>query len=220
MLVKLIKNVWIVFIVLIALDVAQKWESHAEQTKILEDQVPLLETKKRRLIKKQREIKKYLKDVEEAKKKIDLVAEEVEKISRQLPDIIDDTKNLASLNKLAQGLNIKNIFLEPLTEENKEFFVSKKYKLSGEGTYLQFLIFMEKISSNDSLLNVRNFKFMRSEKSQRGRFQSIMAEVFVEAYRYNGEYKEDRGIEKIKREFEKEQKRKPGGSKKKAKKKV
>ena len=220
MLVKLVQHVWIVFIILIALDVAQKWESHAEQTKLLEDQIPVLETKKRRLIKKQREIKKYLKDVEEAKKKIDLVAEEVEKISRQLPDNIDDTKNLASLNKLAQGLNIKNIFLEPMTEENKEFFVSKKYKVSGEGTYLQFLIFMEKISSNDSLLNVRNFKFVRSKKNQRGRFQSITAEVFVEAYRYNGEYKEDRGIDKIKKEFEKEQKRKPSVSKKKTKKKA
>ncbi len=214
------KNVWIVFIVLIGLDVFQKWEAHNEQIVILKDQIPTLENKKKRLIKKQKEIQKYLKDVEEAKKQINLVAEEVEKISRQLPDNIDDTKNLASLSQVAQGLNIRNIFLEPLSEENKGFFVSKKYKLSGEGTYLQFLIFMEKISSNEKLLNVRNFKFIRSEQGQRGRFQSIKAEIFVEAYRYNGEYKEDRGIEKIKQQIEEDQNRKPSKSKDKTKKKA
>ncbi len=208
MLVKVVKNIWLLFLVLLGIDVLQMWEKHNTELTALNEQIPVLESKIQRSKKHKKKIKQYLEDIQEAKKQINLVAEEVEKISRQLPDTIDDTENLVLIKKTADGLNIKNVFLSPLNEENRGFFVAKRYELTGVGTFLQFLVLMEKIGADDRLLNVKNVEFTRSKERQRGRFQIIDAKVIVEAYRYNSDYKESRGIDEIEKQFQEDQKKK------------
>jgi Tfp pilus assembly protein PilO len=74
-----------------------------------------------------------------------------------------------------------------------QFFV-KKYEMRGYGTFLQFMVFFEKIAENERLLNINEIKLERRAGGQRGRFQVIDAQVIVEAYRYNPSHKEDRGF--------------------------
>lgn len=221
MLEKVLGKVWLFFIILLGTSIYQLWEEHNTQLSSLKDQLSVLEMRIKKAEKKRKRIKKYLSDIEEAKKQIDLVAIEVEKVSRQLPSKIDDTKNLALLKKMTSDLNVKKVFLRPLNEENRNFFFAKRYEVTGMGTYLQFLIMMEKIGlNNDHLLNVSNITFTRPKEKQRGRFQVIDGKMIVEAYRYNGDYKEEREIEEIQKRFkeklkDKKMKKKKGKSKRK-----
>lgn len=165
------------------------------------DQVTVVENSLKKAIREKDQMKEYFKDVEQAKQNIEIVAQEVEKIQRKLPNRISDTENLDLIKGIAEKLNIKNIFLAPGIEKNKGFYFTKAYEMKGTGTFLQFLILLEKISINDRLLNITDVTFDRITENQRGRFQLINAIVNFEAYRYNPEYKEDRGIKAIEDSF-------------------
>lgn len=173
------------------------YENFIQEEELSSTQVPVLQAKLQKKQKEKRQLKDYYNDIEEAKQKIELVAAEVEKIQKKFPSEISDTENLMVIKNSAESLNIKNVFLTPSIEENKGFYFIKKYEFKGMGTYLQFLMFFDKISQSEKLLNVRNIKLAKSQTKQRGRFEVIECQAVLEAYRYNPDYKEDRGIEQI-----------------------
>jgi Tfp pilus assembly protein PilO len=177
------------------------YEAYETDLLSLESQLPIVQNKIRKAKKEKKQIRTYLKDIEEAKSNIELVAKEVESLQKKLPESIKDTENLGLIKQIAEGLNIKNIFLSPGIEENKGFYFTKRYEFTATGTYLQFLIFFEKIGASERLLNIKTIEIKKSETRQRGRFQLINAKVIVEAYRYNPDHKEDRGIDKIETNF-------------------
>jgi len=197
------------------------WMEHTEVITSIEQRIPAIEGKIRRAKKEKKQIKTYLRDIEEAKQNIEIVAMEVEKLQKKLPETIRDAENLGLIKKLAESLNIKNIFLSPGIEENKGFYFTKRYDLSASGTFLQFLIFFEKIGASERLLNIRALEIKKSEDKQRGRFQLVNAKISVEAYRYNPDHIEERGISKIETDFKNKKpvKRKGKKGKKKGKKK-
>lgn len=171
------------------------YETFTEDYEQLTMQVPGLEGKLAARKKEKRELKNYYKDIDEAKQRIELVASEVEKIQKKFPSEISDTENLSLIKNSAESINIKNVFLNPGVEENKGFYFIKKYEFKGMGTYLQFLVFFDKIAQSDRLLNVRNVLLKRSEIKQRGRYEVIECNATLEAYRYNPDYKEDRAVD-------------------------
>jgi Tfp pilus assembly protein PilO len=189
------------------------YEAYETDLLSLESQLPIVQNKIRKAKKEKKQIRTYLKDIEEAKSNIELVAKEVESLQKKLPESIKDTENLGLIKQIAEGLNIKNIFLSPGIEENKGFYFTKRYEFTATGTYLQFLIFFEKIGASERLLNIKTIEIKKSETRQRGRFQLINAKVIVEAYRYNPDHKEDRGIDKIETNFK--NKPKPAAKRKK-----
>jgi Tfp pilus assembly protein PilO len=177
------------------------WTLHNEEVLLLQEQIPVIEQRIVRKTKERSDLKNYFKDIEEAKQRIELVAQEVERVQRKLPSEISDTENLSLFKKVADGLNIKNVYLAPGIEENKGFYFVKRYEFKGLGTYLQFLIFFEKLGLTDRLLNIKSVSVTRGEGNQRGRFQISTGEAIIEAYRYNPDYKEDRGIQNIESDF-------------------
>jgi len=191
---KLLTNLHIFIILYAGWNMYLMYETFTEEFEQISMQVPGLEGKLANKKKEKRELKNYYKDIDEAKQRIELVASEVEKIQKKFPSEISDTENLALIKNSAESINIKNIFLNPGVEENKGFYFIKKYEFKGMGTYLQFLVFFDKISQSDRLLNVRNVNLKRSEIKQRGRYEVIECNATLEAYRYNPEYKEDREL--------------------------
>lgn len=174
-----------------------------EQKVLKQDRIPALENKIRKSKKQKKQLAQYFKDIEKAKERIEKVAEEVEALQKKLPNNISDTQNLELIKGVAEGLNIKNVFLTPGNEENKGFYLTKRYEFNGTGTYLQFLVFFEKIAENDRLLNITSLTMSKTKKKQRGRFQLINCAANIIAYRYNPDHKEDRGIEAIEQEYNK-----------------
>lgn len=165
------------------------------------EKLPALKSQIIRSRKKKKQMEKYYKDIGKAKERIERVAEEVEALQKKLPSNISDTENLELIKKVAEGLNIKNVFLTPGNEENKGFYMVKRYDFNGTGTFLQFLVFFEKIAENDRLLNITSLEMKKTQKKQRGRFQLINCNATIIAYKYNPNHKEDRGINTIEQNF-------------------
>lgn len=149
----------------------------------------------------QREITNYYKNIEEEKLKIERVASEIEKMQQLLPSDISDSDNINLLRKMGDDINIKEMSIAPEVESDRGFYFARRYKIKAKATYLQFLIMFEKISENKRILNVGESSFKKSEQLQRSKFQVIEGEMIIEAYRYNANYKEDRGIDKIEQDF-------------------
>lgn len=149
----------------------------------------------------QNEISNYYKNIEEEKLKIERVASEIEKMQQLLPSEISDSENITLLRKMGDDINIKEMSITPEVESDRGFYYARKYKVYAKATFLQFLIFFEKIAENKRILNVSDSSFKKSEQPQRSKFQIIEGEMIIEAYRYNPNFKEDRGIDKIEQDF-------------------
>lgn len=199
----LVSKLHIFLFLYVALTVFTKYQEDQEQVSNIQGQVPVLKNKIKKARREKKQLQAYLKDVETAKGKIELVAKEIEKLQQKLPDTVDDTKNLSLLKGIAEKLNIKNIYLTPLDEIDKGFYLAKRYSLKASGTYLQFLMLMENIGNEASILNVKKIFLENQQEKQRGRFQIINADVIIETYRYNKSYRESRGISDIEKSFNK-----------------
>jgi hypothetical protein len=78
---------------------------------------------------------------------------------------------------------------------NRGFYFAKDYKFTGTGTFLQFLILMEKLevmASNDRILNVKSLSLSvtdrLAENDKKSRFQLLNFEAKIESFRYNPNY--------------------------------
>ena len=174
-----------------------KYETHSETLRTAQDELPAVQAQIAKKQKEKKDLENYFADIQEAKEKIEKVASEIERLQQQFPAEISDTDNLAMISSLAEILNIKQIFLSPGVEEDKGFYFTKLYNVKAAGTYLQLLIFLEKIGEAKRLLNVHDMKLTKIEKKQKGRFQLINVEMNIGVYRYNPNFKESRGIEEI-----------------------
>lgn len=173
-----------------------------ESTKSSEEsKIPVLRTQ---IKKKQSQIdiaREFENDVEASKKRIELVASQIESVQKQLPNKISDPEILGYFSKEADLINMQEVFLTPLSEENKGFFFSKKYKLKAKGTYLQILVFFDRISRGERLYNVSFLDIKESDEKQRGRFKIIEFESQLEAFRFNPAHKEERGLDVIETQY-------------------
>lgn len=202
---KLLKNIhWFIILAAIAnLSIYTKGVSD-KINEVIEQQASQQKALQK-LRKTKKEISNFYKDINEAKARIERVALEIEKTQQQLPSEISDSENINLLRKMAEDVNIKELVITPEKNEDRGFYVARQYKFKAKATYLQFLIMFEKISENKRILNVSELSFKKLEQPQRSKFQLIDGEFILEAYRYNSGYKEDRGIDKLEKEFQNEQ---------------
>jgi len=197
MLTALLKKIHFFIIAYTAYTAYEDWTAHELKYESTKAKIPGKEVILKKKIKDRDQLNSYFADVEAAKKRITVVAAEIEKLQQQLPAKISDTENLDLLSKTSTATNIKDVFLSPGREELRGFYFAKKYKYKATATYLQFLIFFEKLALEERILNINNVVLTQSNTKQRGRFRVINAEVEIEAYRYNSNFREDTGIKSI-----------------------
>ena len=145
--------------------------------------------------KSKKEIDTFKRNIDDAKSRIERVAKEIEKTQQLLPSEVSDTENISLLRKMAEDINIKEVSILPDKDDNRGFYIARRYKFKAKATYLQFLIMFEKISENKRILNVSELEYKKQDQTQRSKFQLINGEFVLEAYRYNAEYKEDRSVD-------------------------
>ncbi len=199
---KITKKLHLILLIYFLYESWALYDKFAKEEESINTQIPTLEAQIKTNTKKKNELKKYFEDIEGTKKRIEKVAQEVEALQKKFPDKISDTENLGLLRDIAESINIKNVFLSPGDETLKGFYFSKAYNFKASGTFLQFLIFLEKVSKSERILNIRNIDLVKSNEKQKGRFQLINAEIVIEAYRYNPNYKENRGYDEIEKQFQ------------------
>jgi Tfp pilus assembly protein PilO len=212
----LIKNFHWLIILNTAYGYWTRLEEHNTAVAQVLEQKPPLEDKIKSLNKKIEEAKIFKANLEVSKKRVQEVAAQIETVQRQLPNQINDTEILEFFSSEAKQLNI-NAGFNPGMEETRDFYIAKKYNIDGKGTYLQFLIYFERIANSERLINVQSVKFSTLQEKQKGRFQMLTMNAVLEGFRYNSSYREDTGIEKIEEQFK--EGGEPGSGKKKRRKK-
>jgi Tfp pilus assembly protein PilO len=145
--------------------------------------------------KSKKEIDTFKRNIDDAKSRIERVAKEIEKTQQLLPSEVSDTENISLLRKMSEDINIKEVSILPDKDDNRGFYIARRYKFKAKATYLQFLIMFEKISENKRILNISELIYQKLDQSQRSKFQLINGEFVLEAYRYNVDYKEDRSVD-------------------------
>ena len=193
---KLMKYMPLIIILYSGYELNNLYTEHEELLTSKQGAIPAIQNRINKYKRDRKEVETYMADIESAKKRIELVAQEVESLQKKLPSNISDPENLAMFQGFTDNLNIREVSIVPGQEENFGFYFKKRYELKGKGTFLQFLILMEKIAENERLLNIKSIRMFKDDSTQfRGRFQLIKAEMSIEAYRYNPDHKEKREIE-------------------------
>lgn len=144
--------------------------------------------------KKVREINEFSKKSDEYKVRVEDVAKNIETVQRQLPAETNDTQILSFLQNEISALNIKDANFNPGKEETSTYFISKEYNLKAKGTFLQFLIFFERIGNADRIYNIKSLRLSTNSAQQKGRFQIIEGEGVIQAFRFNPAFKVERGF--------------------------
>jgi Tfp pilus assembly protein PilO len=186
-----------VFIFLYALyGVYLGWDEHSIKMDELEAQFPVVQAEIETNNKKVSEIQEFVKKTEESKVRVEEVSKNIEAVQRQLPSDINDNQILTFFNQEMTVLNIKDPNVVPGVEKPSTFTISKDYAVKAKGTFLQLIIFFERIGNAARIYNVKSLKMTTSGVAQRGRFQIINGESVIEAFRYNPAFKVEREAEK------------------------
>lgn len=173
------------------------FDEHTIKMDEVNNQFPSVQQELDQNQKKVREIQDFVKKTEESKLRVEEVAKNIEAAQKQLPAEINDNQILTFFNQEINSLNIKDPNITPGQEATTTYFISKPYEIKAKGTFLQFLIFFERIGNATRIYNVRNLKLVNTDTTQRGRFQLVSGESTIEAFRFNPDFKVDRGFDKI-----------------------
>jgi Tfp pilus assembly protein PilO len=173
------------------------YEEHMVQVDSLNEEFPRIEQDIVNTQRKIKEIEEFLKKTDEYKARVESVAKSIEEVQKQLPAETNDSQILTFLNSEINALNIKDPNLVPGKEEPSTYVISKEYNLKIKGTFLQFLILLEKIGNAERIYNIKTLKILASNEPKKGRFQIVNGEGVIQAYRFNPDFKVDRGFDKI-----------------------
>lgn len=192
---RLIANLHVFFLLYGLYGFYEQYMAHESEYSAIANEAPDLERNIEKNQQKVKEVKEFIKKADEYKVRVEEVAKTIESVQRQLPAEINDSQILTFFQEEMKTLNIKDPSISPGNETKSSYFITRDYKLKATGTFLQFLVFLERVGNASRIYNIQNFKLSTVDASKRGRFQVVNAEATIQAYRYNPEFKVDRGFE-------------------------
>lgn len=199
--IKIINKVYFVIIFLALWGLYEKYE----EVQILNEQnltaLEVVNTSIAKAKKDRRKIDDYLKNIDIKKGEIEEVAQQIEKLQKKLPQKATDSENVSLIRKNADNLKIRDVIVNPGVETENGFYFSKRYDVQGVGTYLQFLMLLESLTTSERILNLKNLVIERSDAKIKGRYEVLKMSAVIESYRYNENFKENRGIEELEVNF-------------------
>ncbi len=191
---KLIANVHVFMFLWGCWTTYELYEVHAARMTEIENEIPTVEADIVKLKVKVKEINDFVKKADEYKVRVEEVAKNIEAIQKQLPAETNDSQILSAFQSEMKVLNIKDTTLEPRGEESSTYFISKDYSIKASGTFLQFLIFFERIGNATRIYNVKSLKLTTNGGVRKGRFQIVNSEAIIQAYRFNPSFRVERGF--------------------------
>ena len=165
------------------------WEQHDLKMTEIENEIPSIEAEIGKLKIKVKEISDFIKKADEYKVRVEEVAKNIDAVQRQLPAETNDSQILSMFQSEMKVLNIKDTVMEPKGEETGQYFISKDYSVKANGTFLQFLIFFERIGNAARIYNVKSLRLTTNTTNKKGRFQIVSGDAIIQAYRYNPNFK-------------------------------
>lgn len=191
---KLISNLHIIIFLYGLYGAYTLYDEHSIQLTEIQNQSAALDGEIEQNRRKVQEVQEFVKKADEYKVRVEEVAKNIEAVQKQLPAETNDTQILSFFQSEMSSLNIKDSNFTPGKEEKSTYYISKEYTLKAKGTFLQFLIFLERIGTADRIYNIKSLKLEGLNAPQKGRFQVISGEGVIQAFRFNPDFKVDRGF--------------------------
>ncbi len=193
------------------------YSDYETQLAEITQQRPAIEDEIKKAEQKLGQIDEFRKNVDQTKLRVNEVFGNIEKVQRQLPSEINDIEVLDYLSKEGRSLNMPELEPNPREEQPLGFYISKQYNIKGKATFLQFVVFLERINGAERLFNVKNFKIITPVEAQKGRFQVVDFDTTIDTFKFNSSHKESSGVDEIVSEIEgAATERKPRGRKREA----
>lgn len=192
---KILANIHIFLLLYGLFGVYTKYEEHTLAIEQVESQFGPIQAEIAKNEAKVKEIGEFIKKADEYKVRVEEVAKNIENVQKQLPAETNDSQILTFFQGEMATLNIKDPSIIPGGEEKSTYIISRDYSLKANGTFLQFLIFLERIGTADRIYNTKSLRLTVNEQRNRGRFQVVSGDIVFQAYRFNPEFKVDRGFE-------------------------
>lgn len=170
------------------------WDEHSTNMESMTNQIQGLETSIESNKKRLGDIEEFVKKIDEYQLRVEEVAKNIESVQRQLPATTNDTEIISFINQELTTLNIKESNMKPGSENFQTYFIAKDYDLTAKGTFLQFLVFFERLGSASRIYNVPELSLKVISDGKRGRFQMLEGSAVIQAYRYNPRFKVERGF--------------------------
>jgi Tfp pilus assembly protein PilO len=215
--IKIINKLYLFIFIWAGWGVYEKYDESITKEGEIKNQIQVHENKIRKLKKEIKKIAKYRKNIDTKKKEIQEVTKQIEVVQRRLPNDIADAENIKYIRQISDSLKIRKVNIAPGLEESKGFYISKRYSFTGEGTYLQFLLLLEKIAESEQILDVKDISLIRIPNKKKGRYEIVKLSAGIESFKYNASHQEDTGIRSIEDNFKKESKKKKPKRRKKRK---
>lgn len=171
------------------------WDEHSIAMEQMNAQSQALDNDIMVSEKRLKEVKEFIKKRDEYKLRVEEVAKNIEAVQRQLPADIIDNQVINFLKSELSSLNVKEADVVPGIENVTSYFISKDYKLTAKATFLQLLIFFERIGNAARIYNISELTMELSPNGRKGRFQILNGNANIQAYRFNPSFKVDRGID-------------------------
>lgn len=168
-------------------------EEHDEKVVNLQNQLTGKKAAKKRLEKKVAEVKEFIPQIDSVEKAISDFESKIESIKFKIPPLEVKTDILDELSNEAKKLNIQKVNFKPSYERPNSggIYITNGLEFDAVGTYLQFLVFFEKLSTANRLFNVNSISVKDSTEgsTQGGRHKIIKANAIIETFHYNENYK-------------------------------
>lgn len=174
---------------------------HSVRIQEVKDQAPTLEANIAKQKKELRAIDSFKKNIETSRKSVEEAFKNIEIVQKQLPSAVSDIEILDFFSREARSLNIQDLSTTPMGETSQGFYKSKPYLIKASGTYLQFVVFMERLAAAERLFNVKRLNLVTAPEGARGRFQIVSLEAEIETFTHNQNHKETSGLDEIDAQF-------------------
>lgn len=189
---KILANIHILILVYSGYTLYTQYEEHTVAVESITSQFPQMDAEIESAKKRISEINEFRKKAEEYRARVEEVAKNIESVQRQLPADTNDNQILTVFRDEMTNLNIKSPAISPGNEEVTTYFIAKNYNLQANGTFLQFLIFVERLGTADRIFNIKSLRLVNNTPNHKGRFQVITGEFIIQAFRFNPAFKVER----------------------------
>ena len=181
---KILTHIHWLFFVFTGIKLYFQYTDYTEQIKTISQSRGITTQQIEKQTANQNDATKLSKEIENAKEKIAKINDEITSLQKRLPASISEGEDIQSFQSIAENLNMKDISIVSHSEVLEDFYSVKHYELKAKATYLQFLLFFEKIARLQRIFNMRSLQLTLPEEETRGRFQLVDGTSMITSYQY------------------------------------
>jgi Tfp pilus assembly protein PilO len=148
-----------------------------------------LQTEKIALAKSQKalgEIKVFQDSLETQRGIIQALKTQLEQMQNQLPVEPQGTEVIRELTTISENINMRKRVINPAPEVVNTDFVIEKFKIEGELTYIQLIVFLEQLMKTGRIYDMDEINVSTIAGNKNTRYNYLRFNASLQTFRFNG----------------------------------